>query len=69
VTVVVCGVQVSQAALKSVSLDIFNHLHALSLRFHLNRQTGGILRAIERGTSSARYAYTPTQCVSGYTRP
>jgi len=47
-------VQVSQAALKSVSLDIFNHLHALSLRFHLNRQTGGILRAIERGTSSAR---------------
>jgi len=36
-------------------LDIFNHLHALSLRFHLNRQTGGILRAIERGTSSASY--------------
>ncbi|GEQ96928.1 metal ABC transporter permease [Iodidimonas gelatinilytica] len=40
----------SQHALRSVALETFWHLHALSLRFHLERQTGGLSRAIERGT-------------------
>jgi ATP-binding cassette subfamily B protein len=35
---------------RSVSLAVFRHLHALSLRFHLERQTGGMTRDIERGT-------------------
>jgi ABC-type transport system involved in Fe-S cluster assembly fused permease/ATPase subunit len=37
-------------AAKRVSLETFEHLHALSLRFHLERQTGGLTRDIERGT-------------------
>jgi ABC-type transport system involved in Fe-S cluster assembly fused permease/ATPase subunit len=37
-------------AAKRVSLETFQHLHALSLRFHLERQTGGLTRDIERGT-------------------
>lgn len=44
--------KVSQHAQRTIALETFNHLHALSLRFHLLRRTGGILRAIERGTSS-----------------
>jgi len=35
---------------RSISLEVFRHLHALSLRFHLERQTGGMTRDIERGT-------------------
>jgi len=35
---------------RSISLQVFRHLHALSLRFHLERQTGGMTRDIERGT-------------------
>jgi ATP-binding cassette, subfamily B, heavy metal transporter len=35
---------------RSISLQVFQHLHALSLRFHLERQTGGMTRDIERGT-------------------
>jgi ATP-binding cassette, subfamily B, heavy metal transporter len=35
---------------RSISLQVFKHLHALSLRFHLERQTGGMTRDIERGT-------------------
>ncbi len=35
-----------------VMLSVFRHLHALSLRFHLNRQTGGVTRDVERGGSS-----------------
>jgi len=37
-------------AAKRVALETFEHLHALSLRFHLERQTGGLTRDIERGT-------------------
>src|SRR5579859_5308378 len=37
-------------AIRMVGLTVFRHLHALSLRFHLDRQTGGLSRAIERGT-------------------
>ncbi|MDX2104607.1 MAG: ABC transporter ATP-binding protein/permease [Alphaproteobacteria bacterium] len=42
--------KVAQRAVRSVGLATFRHLHALSLRFHLDRQTGGMTRAIERGT-------------------
>lgn len=44
--------RVTQRAIRSVALRVFQHLHALSLRFHLNRQTGGMTRDIERGTRS-----------------
>ncbi len=36
--------------MRRVALEVFHHLHALSLRFHLERQTGGLTRDIERGT-------------------
>jgi len=43
-------VRVTQRAIRRVALTVFRHLHALSLRFHLERQTGGVSRDIERGT-------------------
>ena len=43
--------KVGQRAIRSLGLATFRHLHALSLRFHLERQTGGLSRVIERGTS------------------
>jgi ATP-binding cassette subfamily B protein len=48
-------VKVSQHAQRLVALETFRHLHALSLRFHLDRQTGGITRAIERGTKGVEF--------------
>ncbi|UIN20643.1 ABCB family ABC transporter ATP-binding protein/permease [Herbaspirillum frisingense] len=42
--------RVTQRAVRTIALQVFRHLHALSLRFHLNRQTGGMTRDIERGT-------------------
>jgi ATP-binding cassette subfamily B protein len=52
---------------RSISLQVFRHLHALSLRFHLERQTGGMTRDIERGTravhsliSYSLYSIVPT---------
>jgi ABC-type multidrug transport system fused ATPase/permease subunit len=42
--------KVTQRTMRRVSLAVFEHLHALSLRFHLERQTGGITRDIERGS-------------------
>jgi len=42
--------KVTQRAVRNVALQVFGHLHALSLRFHLERQTGGLTRDIERGT-------------------
>ena len=41
---------VQQRAARKVALQVFQHLHALSLRFHLDRQTGGLSRVIDRGT-------------------
>ncbi len=41
--------KVGQRAVRQIALRTFRHLHALSLRFHLERQTGGLSRAIERG--------------------
>lgn len=42
--------KVTQRAIRRVAIRVFGHLHALSLRFHLQRQTGGVSRDIERGT-------------------
>jgi ATP-binding cassette, subfamily B, heavy metal transporter len=42
--------KVTQRAVRTIALKTFRHLHALSLRFHLSRQTGGLTRDIERGT-------------------
>ena len=42
----------SQRAIRTISLRIFRHLHELALRFHLDRQTGGVSRDIERGSRS-----------------
>ena len=41
--------RVGQRAVRTVALEVFRHLHQLSLRFHLDRQTGGLSRIIERG--------------------
>jgi len=52
--------RVTQQAVRRIALEVFRHLHALSLRFHLDRQTGGVSRDIERGTRSisALISYT-----------
>ncbi len=52
--------KVTQRAVRTVALKVFRHLHALSLRFHLNRQTGGMTRDIERGSRgiSSLVSYT-----------
>jgi len=59
--------KVTQRAVRTIALQVFRHLHALSLRFHLNRQTGGVTRDIERGTravsslvSYALFSIVPT---------
>jgi ABC-type transport system involved in Fe-S cluster assembly fused permease/ATPase subunit len=44
-------VRVVQRAIRRLGLMVFRHLHSLSLRFHLERQTGGVSRDIERGTN------------------
>jgi ATP-binding cassette subfamily B protein len=41
--------KVTQRAVRRIGLTVFRHLHALSLRFHLARQTGGLTRDVERG--------------------
>jgi len=43
-------VKVTRRATRKIAIKVFRHLHGLSLRFHLDRQTGGISREIERGT-------------------
>ena len=48
-------VRVAQNALRQSALETFNHLHGLSLNFHLNRQTGGLSRVIERGVSAIQF--------------
>ena len=57
----------TEGASRSISLQVFRHLHGLSLRFHLERQTGGMTRDIERGTravhsliSYSLYSIVPT---------
>ncbi|SHN24306.1 ABC transporter ATP-binding protein/permease [Rhizobacter sp. OV335] len=57
----------TEGTARSISLNVFRHLHALSLRFHLERQTGGMTRDIERGTRAVHslisysiYSIVPT---------
>ncbi|MEJ6000574.1 ABCB family ABC transporter ATP-binding protein/permease [Paucibacter soli] len=57
----------TEGTARSISLQVFRHLHDLSLRFHLERQTGGMTRDIERGTravhsliSYSLYSIVPT---------
>ena len=59
--------KVTESAVRKVGLQVFNYVHALSLRFHLSRQTGGMTRDIERGTrgiqsliSYSLYSIIPT---------
>ena len=47
--------KVQERALRLVSVSVLKHLHSLSLRFHLERQTGGLSRAIERGTEGIEF--------------
>ncbi len=47
--------KVGQHAQRVIALNTFKHLHALSLRFHLERQTGGLSRVIERGTNGIEF--------------
>ncbi|HXD05267.1 MAG TPA: ABC transporter ATP-binding protein/permease [Burkholderiaceae bacterium] len=44
----------TEGAARRISLEVFEHLHSLSLRFHLERQTGGMTRDIERGTRAVQ---------------
>ena len=46
---------VAQRAVRNLALTTFRHLHALSLRYHLERQTGGLSRVIERGTQGMEF--------------
>lgn len=50
--------KVQERALRIISLNVLAHLHELSLRFHLDRQTGGLSRAIERGTEGVESLLT-----------
>ena len=47
--------RVAQRAIRRAGLETFRHLHHLSLRFHLERKTGGIARAVERGTAGIEF--------------
>ena len=47
--------KVMQRSIRRVALQVFEHLHRLALRFHLERQTGGVSRDIERGTAGIRF--------------
>ncbi|MEM7537290.1 MAG: ABC transporter ATP-binding protein/permease [Chloroflexota bacterium] len=48
-------IRVAQHAQRIISLNTFKHLHKLSLRFHMDRQTGGLSRVIERGVSAIQF--------------
>jgi ATP-binding cassette subfamily B protein len=57
----------TEGTARSISLQVFRHLHSMSLRFHLDRQTGGMTRDIERGTRAVHslisysvYSIVPT---------
>ena len=47
--------RVTEHAMRNIGLKVFKHLHSLELAFHLDRQTGGISRDIERGTSGLSF--------------
>jgi ATP-binding cassette, subfamily B, heavy metal transporter len=47
--------RVSERAMRRIGLQVFRHVHALDLEFHLNRRTGGLARDIERGTTGISF--------------
>jgi ATP-binding cassette subfamily B protein len=47
--------KVAQRAIRRIALQTFQHLHSLSLRFHLERQTGGLSRVVERGAKGIEF--------------
>jgi ATP-binding cassette, subfamily B, heavy metal transporter len=47
--------KVEQRAVRRIALSVFRHIHTLSLRFHLERRTGGLARAIERGIAAIEF--------------
>ena len=47
--------RVGQRALRSLALETFEHIHALSLRYHISRKTGGLSRIIERGVKGVDF--------------
>ena len=47
--------RVTERAIRRIGLQVFRHLHQLDLDFHLNRQTGGLSRDIDRGTSGISF--------------
>ncbi len=47
--------RVTERAMRRLGLEVFQHLHALDLTFHLNRQTGGLSRDIDRGTNGISF--------------
>ncbi len=47
--------KVGQRAVRQIALAAFRHVHSLSLRFHLERRTGGLARAVERGTAGIEF--------------
>jgi ATP-binding cassette subfamily B protein len=47
--------RVTERAIRRIGLKVFEHLHQLDLDFHLNRQTGGLSRDIDRGTSGVNF--------------
>jgi ABC-type transport system involved in Fe-S cluster assembly fused permease/ATPase subunit len=47
--------RVTERAMRRIGLNVFRHLHALDLAFHLNRRTGGLSRDIERGTTGISF--------------
>lgn len=48
-------INVAQRAMRTVAITTFEHLHALSMRFHMDRQTGGLSRVIERGIKGIEF--------------
>ncbi len=50
--------KVGERAIRTIALRVFDHLHRLSLRFHTERRTGGLSRAIERGTKGIEFLLT-----------
>ena len=47
--------KVAQRAVRRIALSAFRHIHSLSLRFHLDRRTGGLARAVERGIAGIEF--------------
>ena len=50
--------RVAQRAVRGAAMQAFRHLHRLSLKFHLDRQTGGLTRAVERGAKGVEFLLT-----------